>query len=243
MSAVITEVASPGSPRPATLRVVVTTGTDHHQFDRLIGWVNDWLAAHPEHAETCFVQSGSSAVTPNCPAADFLDSQKLGELLDEADVLVCHGGPGTIADAWRRGQVPIVVPRLRRLHEVVDDHQLDFCEHLAELGYVRLAQTAEEFAAQLSAAAQGPRSAPVSLPATDVDATVARFGALVDELVSRPRRRPSLLNLARRRRRAQAVPADGPHPGGPESGESCNWRAAGTPAVLGLDAEPKKEQG
>lgn len=243
MSAVTTETAGAGSPLPGTLRVVVTVGTDHHQFDRLINWVNDWLAGHPEYSSTFFVQSGSSAVAPNCPAADFLDSQKLDELLDDADILVCHGGPGSIADAWRRGQVPIVVPRLRRLHEVVDDHQLDFCLHLAERGYVRLAQTAGEFAAQLRAAENGPCPGPVSLPATDTDAAVARFGALVDELVSRPRRRPSFLNLVRRRGPGQAVPADGPHPGGPESGEPRNWRAAGTPASLGLSAEPKREQG
>ncbi len=29
-------------------RVLVTVGTDHHRFDRLIGWVDRWAAAHPE---------------------------------------------------------------------------------------------------------------------------------------------------------------------------------------------------
>jgi UDP-N-acetylglucosamine transferase subunit ALG13 len=242
VSAVTVEVAGAG-PLPATLRVVVTVGTDHHPFDRLIGWVNDWLAAHPGHAETFFVQTGTSSVPPNCPAADYLDTQKLDDLLDEADVLVCHGGPASIADAWRRGLVPIAVPRLHRLGEHVDDHQLDFCAQVAELGHVRLARTAEDFAALLSAAGTGRRSIPVSRPPADVDATVARFGALVDELVSRPRRRPSLLNLARRRRPGPAGPAGGPHLGGPVSGESSTWRAAGTPVSLGLSGEPKKEQG
>jgi UDP-N-acetylglucosamine transferase subunit ALG13 len=241
VSAVTADVAADGV-LPATLRVVVTVGTDHHPFDRLIGWVNDWLADHPGHAETFFVQTGTSAVAPNCPAADYLDTQKLDELLDEADVLVCHGGPASIADAWRRGHVPIAVPRRCRLGEHVDDHQLDFCLKVAEHGHVRLARTAEDFAAHLSAAGTD-RGAPVRLPAADVDATVARFGALVDELVSRPRRRPSLLNLARRRRPGPAGPGGGPHPGGPESGKSSIWRAAGTPASLGLDGASKKEQG
>lgn len=242
MSAVTPDVAAAGL-LPATLRVVVTVGTDHHPFDRLIDWVNDWLAEHPGHAETFFVQTGTSAVAPGCPAADYLDTQKLDELLDEADVLVCHGGPASIADAWRRGHVPIAVPRLRRLGEHVDDHQLDFCVKVAELGHVRLARTADDFAAHLGAAGTDRDYAPVRLPAPDVDAAVARFSALVDELVSRPRRRPSLLNLARRRRPGPAGPGGGPHPGGPESGESSIWRAAGTSASSGLDGAPKKEQG
>jgi UDP-N-acetylglucosamine transferase subunit ALG13 len=29
-------------------RVLVTVGTDHHRFDRLIGWVDRWAAAHPD---------------------------------------------------------------------------------------------------------------------------------------------------------------------------------------------------
>lgn len=242
MSALTASVAADGLA-PATLRVVVTVGTDHHPFDRLIGWVNDWLAGHPGHAESFFVQTGTSAVAPNCPAADFLDTQKLDELLDDADVLVCHGGPASIAAAWRRGHVPVAVPRLPSLGEHVDDHQLDFCVKMAELGHIRLARTPEDFAAHLRAAGADRDSTPASLPAADVDATVARFGALVDELVGRPRRRPSLLNLVRRRRPGPAGPARGPHSGGPMSGESRNWRAAGAPASPGLDGVPKKEQG
>ncbi len=133
----VTAVAA--RPEPARARILVTVGTDHHQFDRLIEWVNDWLAHHPEHIPACFIQSGAASAVPASPAEPFLDAGQLAELLDAADVMVCHGGPGSIADAWQRGQVPIVVPRLRRLGEVVDDHQVDFCRKLAGLGRVRLA--------------------------------------------------------------------------------------------------------
>ncbi|HBW18037.1 MAG TPA: glycosyl transferase family 28, partial [Actinobacteria bacterium] len=67
--------------------------------------------------------------------ADLLD-----QLLDGAELVICHGGPGTISGAWSRGLRPVVVPRLRRLGEVVDDHQVDFCAKLAELGRVQLAR-------------------------------------------------------------------------------------------------------
>jgi UDP-N-acetylglucosamine transferase subunit ALG13 len=191
-----------GSMAGPALRVVVVVGTDHHRFDRLIGWVNDWLGRHPEQAAGCFVQSGTASVKPACPWSPFLDIDQLDALLDEADVMVCHGGPASIANAWSRGQVPIVVPRLRRLGEHVDDHQLDFCGKVAELGRVRLAQTPAAFAGLLEEAARDIRGFRTSGPEPAVDEVLARFAALVDELVSRPRRRLARARLVRQPRRA-----------------------------------------
>jgi UDP-N-acetylglucosamine transferase subunit ALG13 len=194
--------AAPMQPRePVGSRVVVTVGTDHHPFDRLIRWTNDWLDGHPEQAGDFFVQSGPASVQPACPGSRFLDMDELDALLDSADVIVCHGGPGCIADAWARGQVPIVVPRLFELGEIVDGHQVDFCRKLAELRRVWLAQTQEEFAGLLEEAARDPARLRSSGLVTDAAAAVARFGELVEELASRSRHRLPLTQLGRRIRR------------------------------------------
>lgn len=183
----------PGPDRP---RVVVTVGTDHHPFNRIIGWVNDWLAAHPDQVADFFVQSGSASAVPACRAKQSLDSDELEAVLDSADVIVAHGGPATIAAAWARGVRPIVVPRLPGLGEHVDDHQVTFCRKLAELGRISLAQTSAEFSHCLAAARDcaGERT---RVPAADVDAAVSRFGELVDQLVGRPRPRRTLWQRGR----------------------------------------------
>ena len=168
--------------------VTVLVGTDHHPFDRLIEWVNAWLGHHPQQVASFFVQAGTTSVTPACPWAAFLGIDKLKDVFDETDVLVCHGGPASIAEAWSRGQLPIVVPRLRRLGEHVDDHQLDFSVRVAELGRIRLAQAPSEFGELLDEAARDMSGFRTSGLESDVDAVVSRFGALVDELVSRPPR-------------------------------------------------------
>jgi UDP-N-acetylglucosamine transferase subunit ALG13 len=191
-----------GNGGPGARRVVVTVGTDHHPFDRLIGWINDCLARYPERSTEFFVQSGTASVTPACPWSRFLRTDQLGALLDGAEVIVCHGGPASIASAWSRGQVPIVVPRLRRLGEHVDDHQLDFCVQVAEVGRIRLAQTAAAFAEYLDEAARDSRRFRCGALPGDVDTAVARFGALVEELVGRPARRPLLARRSRRSRPA-----------------------------------------
>jgi UDP-N-acetylglucosamine transferase subunit ALG13 len=204
MSAV-TAQASAEARKPADLRIVATVGTDHHPFNRLIMWINDWLARHPDRVHGFFVQSGAASAIPACPSGRFLEAGQLNALLDEADVMVCHGGPGTIADAWERGQVPIVVPRLRRLGEVVDDHQVDFCRKLAGLGRIQLAEEPAGLAALLDDAILDHTRFRVTGPASDVDAAVARLGELVEELVGRPSRRPQLIRMGRRIRRSPEI--------------------------------------
>jgi UDP-N-acetylglucosamine transferase subunit ALG13 len=183
-------------------RVLVTVGTDHHPFDRLIRWTNDWLEAHPEQVPGFFVQSGAASLRPISQGADYLTTGRLDAVMDEADVIVCHGGPATIAAAWDRGRLPIAVPRVPRLGEIVDDHQISFCLKLAELGRVRLAQTPAEFAGLLAEAAHDRAGLRTSLSTADVGTAVARFSELVDELMGRPPRRLSLMHRGRWQRRS-----------------------------------------
>jgi UDP-N-acetylglucosamine transferase subunit ALG13 len=182
----------------APIRALVMVGTDHHPFDRLIGWVGEWLGRHPEQAPGFFVQAGTTSVRPPCSWSPFLDTDQLTGLLNTADVLICHGGPASIAEAWSRGQVPIAIPRQRRLGEHVDDHQVDFCAKVAEQGRVRLAQTHTAFMALLEEATRDVSAFRASGLESNVEDVVARFGTLMDDLVSQPRRR-RLRGLARQR--------------------------------------------
>lgn len=182
--------AENGQQRPAArVHVVVTVGTDHHPFDRLISWINDWLSAHSDHTPGFFVQSGTSATVPACAASQSVDVQRLDQLLDGADVIVCHGGPASIAAAWTRDLLPIVVPRRPDLGEHVDDHQVAFSRKVAQLGHIRLAQTRAEFDDLMAEAIRDPSSLRGAVPAGETEATVARFGELIEEMLSQPRRR------------------------------------------------------
>jgi UDP-N-acetylglucosamine transferase subunit ALG13 len=186
-------------------RVTVVVGTDHHPFDRLVGWVNTWLGQHPEQTSGFFVQAGTASVRPACPWSAALRTDELSLLLDSTDVLVCHGGPASIADGWSRGQVPIVVPRLHRLGEHVDDHQLDFAVKIAELGRIRLARTGDDFAALLEEAAHDIGGFRASGLESECEAAIARFSALVDGLGSGPLRAGR--HRQRRWRAASSAPA------------------------------------
>ena len=56
--------------------------------------------------------------------------------INEADVVVCHAGVGTVLCTLRAGRTPVVLPRLKALGETVDDHQLEFTSALVDIGAV-----------------------------------------------------------------------------------------------------------
>lgn len=185
-------------------RVVVVVGSDHHPFDRLVGWVACWLEEHPEQRGSFFVQAGTSSTVPPCQAAPLLRHDALKDLLQQADVVISHGGPGSALDCWNRGILPIVVPRLRRYGEHVDDHQLDFCRAQNDAGRVLLVESYDQLKHHLERATVDPTSFRCEIPGGNVSATVAKFAELVEELVDQPR--PSFLRHAgagRRSRRAR----------------------------------------
>jgi UDP-N-acetylglucosamine transferase subunit ALG13 len=182
----------------ARYEVLVIVGTDHHPFNRLITWVNEWLGQHPERSSGFFVQWGSATVRPVCAGAQIVATDELQLLLADARVVICHGGGGSIGDAWAAGLAPIVVPRMPQLGEHVDDHQIHFSAKLAELGRIRLAQSRVGLADLLNESiaedrANGSQQPLLGSPHAAVEATVTSFRMLVEELVSRPRRRFPML--------------------------------------------------
>ena len=118
-------------------RVLVTVGTDHHRFDRLIGWVDHWAEAHPDAA--VLVQHGTADPPAHGTAVVMLGYDELVAEMAASDVVIAQGGPAPIMDARSVGQRPLVVPRLGRFDEVVDDHQVAFTDWMASKELVWLA--------------------------------------------------------------------------------------------------------
>lgn len=191
-------------------RVVVVVGSDHHPFDRLIEWIARWLREHPEQCDSFFVQLGTASAVPPCMSTPLLRHDALGELLGEADVVVAHGGPGSALDCWNKGILPILVPRLRRFGECVDDHQLDFCRAQQDAGRAVMAESYEELRALLEKATSDPGCFRTEIARDDVSTSVARFAELVDALVQSPRsaglrRARTRARLERARTRSMSV--------------------------------------
>jgi UDP-N-acetylglucosamine transferase subunit ALG13 len=175
-----------------TPTVLVSVGTDHHPFDRLLRWVDGWLGAQTDGEVTCLVQYGASHPPRRARGLAYLDHADLSQVMGGAHVVVCHGGPSTIAEARRNGHRPIVVPRNPRLGEHVDDHQERFSRRLADAGMVRLATSREDLVHALDdelahAEVVHPEGNGVPSQPSATEAAL-RFGALVEDLFAARRR-------------------------------------------------------
>jgi UDP-N-acetylglucosamine transferase subunit ALG13 len=167
--------------------VVVTVGTDHHRFDRLVRWIDAWYARH-DGAVRVLAQTGTAARSRAYPCSPYLAPTELEEAVAAATAVVSHGGPATIMGIRSRGLLPIVVPRDARLGEHVDDHQQRFARWLASRGEIALALTEVELHRRLDVALAEPEA--FRLAGSDGDPTartVDRFGQLVDDLLAQRR--------------------------------------------------------
>lgn len=183
-----------GSP----LAVLVVVGTDIHPFDRLMSWLEEWYASHPDRPRL-LVQHGCSRA-PRLPATagagaaavPYLGHVELQRVMAEALLVVSHGGPATITEARRAGHLPLVVPRDPGYGEHVDAHQQLFARRLAGAGMVRLCGSGPELAAALTTGLADPagfRLASDLAGQAGRAQAVARVGAIVDGLVAAAKRR------------------------------------------------------
>ena len=111
--------------------IFATLGTHHQPFPRML----EALSALPP--EDLVVQHGHSPAPARArEAVPFLNFGAMLERVRAADVVITHAGVGSILLARREGHTPVVVPRLHRLGEHVDNHQVELTEALAEQGKV-----------------------------------------------------------------------------------------------------------
>lgn len=112
--------------------IFVTVGTHEQQFDRLVRAI-DSLVETGKITEPVFVQTGYCTYRPAyCEYEEFLSYDQIMSYMDDADVVITHGGPSSFLEAMAAGKVPVVVPRRVKYGEHVNDHQIDFVRVVAE---------------------------------------------------------------------------------------------------------------
>lgn len=161
--------------------VVVSVGTDFHQFERLVEWATKW--AMENSSVRVVIQRGTVPAPVGVESHELIEHQALRALFAAATAVVSHGGPSTVMDARMAGRLPIVVPRDNRLGEHVDDHQLRFARHLERHSLARLATTYDQFCALIDEALANPDAFTIDTDSQGTTRGVIRFGQVVDELL------------------------------------------------------------
>jgi UDP-N-acetylglucosamine transferase subunit ALG13 len=163
--------------------IFVTVGTEHYPFERLVGWVDGWLAERSDPRVQCVIQHGTSAAPAHAEASSYLEYDHVEKLMRDAAAVVCHGGTGSVMLARHLGKRPIVVPRERARGEHVDDHQVVLARALAARGEVVEARSRRDLHASLDAVVAGAMDLEIT-PSGNGRLGVARFAELVDAMLA-----------------------------------------------------------
>lgn len=121
--------------------IFCTVGTQM-PFDRFVKAIDE-VAPHLD--DKIIVQSFRDKYEPkNITMVDFLAPDEFNRLFGEARLIVAHCGMGTILNALTANKPIIVLPRLAKYGEHLNDHQLATAHKIAELGYAYVVESEEE---------------------------------------------------------------------------------------------------
>ena len=139
-------------PRPNKKRLLFATAGVTFPFDRLVEMVAK-LKQDGEIFEDVVFQTGIGGLTPpGLQSFETLSYDQVKSYLREADIVVCHGGTGSVITALREGCRTIVVPRRLEKGEHYDNHQREITSAFAARGLITPANSTEELAVALKTA-------------------------------------------------------------------------------------------
>lgn len=121
--------------------IYVTVGTMFLDFPRLILKMDEIAQVTGERV---IVQTGLGRTLPKaCEHFDFKPREDVLAIQREARVIVCHAGIGSVMDALSTRRPLLVVPRLKRFREHMNDHQLDVAQAVENRGWGRMVSDIE----------------------------------------------------------------------------------------------------
>ncbi len=124
--------------------IFVALGTQKFQMNRLIKAL-DVQKGKGLIKEEIFAQIGNSDYIPkNFESKSFLNNDEFNNQLQKSDIVITHSGVSTIIKALMLKKKVIVVPRLAKFGEHVDNHQTQIAETFSELNYVFMVLRVEE---------------------------------------------------------------------------------------------------
>ena len=116
--------------------IFVTIGSQKFQFNRLLEEL-DRLIDTKKIEDDVFAQIGVSDYKPkNYKYVDFTTQEEFAKKIDEADLIITHGGTGVIVNSLKKNKKIIAIPRLSKYGEHVDDHQIQLIKEFEEMNFI-----------------------------------------------------------------------------------------------------------
>lgn len=108
--------------------IFLTLGTQKFQFNRLLKEI-DLLIQDGTITDKVVAQVGFSTYKPrNYVYFKFLDRATYHKYIEQSNIVITHAGVGSILEAKKNEKPVIVVPRLKKYKEHVDNHQCEIAD-------------------------------------------------------------------------------------------------------------------
>lgn len=112
--------------------ILVTLGTQHQEFTRLLDYIEK-----SKIKDEIIVQAGYTKYkSKKMKMFDFIDYDKMAEYVRDADLIITHGGTGSITGPLKDGKKVIACARLAKYGEHVDNHQTEIVDVFADEKYI-----------------------------------------------------------------------------------------------------------
>ena len=117
--------------------ILVTLGTQDKKFYRLLDAIEEEINKG-NIKDKVIVQAGYSSdyKTKNMEIFDLIPLKKFDKLVKECDILITHGGVGSIITGLKYNKKVIAMPRLKKYKEHTNDHQVQIINIFSNNGYI-----------------------------------------------------------------------------------------------------------
>lgn len=116
--------------------IFIILSTQDKPFARILKEVDRGLS-EGKIKDKVIVQAGYTKYEcENMEILDLIPFDKFNDYIAQADLIITHGGVGSILSAIKLGKKVIAVARLAKYGEHTNDHQLQVIEKMAKQGYI-----------------------------------------------------------------------------------------------------------
>ena len=116
-------------------------------FPRLISKMDE-IAGKTD--EEVIIQVGYTNYQPiHAKYLTFINREEMLRLIQESRIVVTHSGT-SITDILKLGRPAVVVPRFKKYHEAINDHQVELCQALEKQGKIIAIYDIEKLEAALN---------------------------------------------------------------------------------------------
>lgn len=125
--------------------IFLTVGTQDKQFLRLLKIVDNAITKGIVKEEVVAQIGCTKFESKNIKTYKFMSNNKLNEYIENADLVVTHGGVGILSTALSKKKKVFAISRLKLYKEHVNDHQEQLVNRFYKLGYIKKIESYDDF--------------------------------------------------------------------------------------------------